>query len=522
MPKRRPCFLYIMTDQHRADWLGVAGHPVVRTPHIDSLAAQGTRFTRFHVASPVCMPNRASFMTGRYPTTHGLRTNGCLLPQSATTFVDALRISGYNTASIGKSHLQPFTGNIPFGHRVIEAGPIDEAWHDDGYDYGQEEGTRYTSDQHYAFATPYYGFDHVDVVTEHGHLANGHYLQWLRTQTPDWEALRDPANQLPHQYRCPQAIRTAIPEELYSTSYIRNQACDWLRAQADSEEPFFVFVSFPDPHHPFTPPGRYWDMFDPEEFTVGVSHEAHTDPPPPLTKTVAATLAGEGPVTPQTAFALLEPRQIKEAMALSAGMLAMVDDAVGDLLGALQDSGRFDETVICFNADHGEYMGDSSLMLKGAWSRDSIDRVPFIWSDPEDRSPHTSDALAATIDLAPTILERAGVGPYYGIQGQSLLGNMAGSRELRESLLIEFNDALPRMGFDQAARVRTLITDQHRMSVYQDHEWGELYDRTSDAHDTHNLWADPAHASVRGELALRLNQHLIKLMDESPTAKRLA
>jgi arylsulfatase A-like enzyme len=130
--------------------------------------------------------------------------------------------------------------------------------------------------------------------------------------------------------------------------------------------------------------------------------------------------------------------------------------------------------------------------------------------------------LAATIDLAPTILERAGVGPYYGIQGQSLLGNMAGSRELRESLLIEFNDALPRMGFDQAARVRTLITDQHRMSVYQDHEWGELYDRTSDAHDTHNLWADPAHASVRGELALRLNQHLIKLMDESPTAKRLA
>jgi arylsulfatase A-like enzyme len=188
----------------------------------------------------------------------------------------------------------------------------------------------------------------------------------------------------------------------------------------------------------------------------------------------------------------------------------------------LRQSGRFDETVICFNADHGEYMGDSSLMLKGAWSRDSIDRVPFIWSDPEDRSARTSDALASTIDLAPSILERAGVGPYYGIQGKSLLGNMAGSPELRESLLIEFNDALPRMGFERAARVRTLITNQHRMSVYQDHEWGELYDRASDAHDIHNRWADAAHAGVRAELALLLNQHLIKLMDESPTAKRLA
>ncbi|MAM60079.1 sulfatase-like hydrolase/transferase, partial [Maritimibacter sp. UBA3975] len=98
----RPNILVIMVDQMRADWLGVAGHPVVRTPNIDALAAQGTRFTDFNVATPVCQPNRASILTGRYPSVHGLRHNGLSLPYSQSTFVEALRASGYATALIGK------------------------------------------------------------------------------------------------------------------------------------------------------------------------------------------------------------------------------------------------------------------------------------------------------------------------------------------------------------------------------------------------------------------------------------
>jgi arylsulfatase A-like enzyme len=83
--------------------------PGGENPHIDALAAQGTRFTEFHMATPVCMPNRASFMTGRMPSLHGLRYNGCTLPKRVNTFVDVLKASGYTTASIGKSHLQPMT-----------------------------------------------------------------------------------------------------------------------------------------------------------------------------------------------------------------------------------------------------------------------------------------------------------------------------------------------------------------------------------------------------------------------------
>ena len=106
---KAPNFLFIITDQHRADYLGCYGHPVVRTPNIDAIAAAGTRFDKFYVASPVCMPNRATLLTGRMPSAHGLRHNGNHLSYDASTFVDVLRVGGYRTALIGKSHVQAMT-----------------------------------------------------------------------------------------------------------------------------------------------------------------------------------------------------------------------------------------------------------------------------------------------------------------------------------------------------------------------------------------------------------------------------
>src|ERR671919_2372065 len=109
----RPNFLLFITDQHRADYLGCYGHPVVRTPHIDSIATRGIAFDKFYVASPVCMPNRASLMTGRMPSVHGVCGNGIPLSLDAVTFVDLLRDAGYRTALIVKSHLQNFTSLAP-------------------------------------------------------------------------------------------------------------------------------------------------------------------------------------------------------------------------------------------------------------------------------------------------------------------------------------------------------------------------------------------------------------------------
>ncbi|MGI9364084.1 MAG: sulfatase family protein [Rhizobiaceae bacterium] len=518
---RKPNFLYIMTDQHRFDWLGCSGHPVVKTPNIDALAAQGTLFEQFHIATPVCMPNRASFMTGRYPSVHGLRYNGCLLPQRANTFVEVLKASGYRTASIGKSHLQPFSDYPADDWSKTETGPIAEAWKPDAMPYDREEPDRYRSDGYYDFPTPYYGFDHVDVVTGHGDRAGGHYQQWFRQKHTNWQELTDPANELPHNYTCPQAYRTPIPEDSYPTAFIRDKAKEYLRVEANSDDPFFAFVSFGDPHHPFNPPGKYWDMYNPDDFDLNVRFEDHKNPPPPLMDAKRAYGEGEGQKTLQTAF-MASDQNVREAMALTAGMITMIDDAVGEIVAELKASGQYDNTVIIFNSDHGDYMGDFNMMLKGAWAHHSINRVPMIWSDPQDRSPSVTSVLASTIDISTSILDRADIAPYFGIQGRSFLNAMKTDDRLRHSLLIEYNDGMPRMGFSTPARVRTVVSPQWQLTVYKGLDWGELYDRIDDPHQTNNLWDSDDHMHIRAELFEDMTQHLIAQMDESPRSNRRA
>ncbi len=108
-----PNFLLIVTDQHRWDHVGAYGNRVLRTPNIDAIAARGWLAERFYVASPACMPNRASLMTGRLPSLHGARHNGIPLSLGAATFVELLREAGWRTSLVGKSHLQNMPGLPP-------------------------------------------------------------------------------------------------------------------------------------------------------------------------------------------------------------------------------------------------------------------------------------------------------------------------------------------------------------------------------------------------------------------------
>ena len=519
---KRPNFLYIMTDQQRADWLGCAGHPVLKTPNIDAIAAAGTRFKNFYATSPVCMPNRATFMTGRYPSTHGLRYNGCLLSTRANTFVDVLAASGYHTAAIGKSHLAPMTDHTPLMKDNPDVGPIAEAWKEDVGTYTQEEPSNYTSDEWYQFETPYYGWQHVDMVTEHGDRCGGHYRQWFRQRASNWEELHDRNNQLPHNYTCPQAFRTPIPEELYPTAFVKERTLEYLKGREGDDQPFFAFVSFPDPHHPFNPPGKYWDMYSPDQFTVDLPYEAHQNPTPAMRHVHADWESGAPQMSAQTARMVTE-QQLKEAMALTAGMLAMIDDCVGEVIAALKEAGLYENTVICYNSDHGDYLGDFNMLLKGALPFRSITQVPMIWSDPADRTGRTTEALSSTIDIPATILERAGVKPYYGMQAESFLPVVTGGSDRhRDDIFIEYNDGGPRLGFETPSRVKSVVTDDYRFTIYKDVAWGELYDLKAGPRETHNRWDDPAYADVKAELSLRLNHLLADTMDESPRAQRRA
>lgn len=519
---KRPNFLYIMTDQHRADWLGCYGHPVVKTPNIDALAAKGARFADFHVASPVCMPNRGAFMTGRYPTTNGLRYNGCVLPEGTHTFVDVLRAAGYQTASIGKSHLEPMTHGNPHDWHDPDDRLIAQAQAPRKTPAVSEAPESYAGEADFDVPKPYYGFDKAYIVTGHGATARGHYLQWFKRKHPDdWEALRDPKNQLPHNYTCPQAIRTPVAEEDYATSYIRDRAIAHLKDSANDPRPKFTYVSFPDPHHPFTPPGRYWDMYSPDQFDIPVPYASHQNPPPPLAACKDAFDRGDEPEKATNAI-MVSDDHVREAMALSAGMITMIDDAIGDILKVLEETGQADNTVIIFNSDHGDYLGDYNLLLKGPWMHSSVTHVPMIWAEPDGQGGQVIDTLASTIDMAATILDRAGVAPYVGMQGVSLLSAMTGAEATRDALLVEYNDGFARMGFDLPTRVRSVMTADWRLALHRDEEWGELYDRRNDPTQSHNLWDVPEYAAIKSEMLERLAHLLISQMDESPRALRSA
>jgi len=521
----RPNFLFIITDQHRADYLGCGGHPVLRTPHIDGIAGRGRRFDRFYVANPVCMPNRATLMTGRMPSVHGVRHNGIPLSLRSNTFVELLRAGGYHTGLMGKSHLQNMTGNpamlprreTPEGHAPPPA-DLAEALKPVAGDgpYDQEDPKHWQGGELAPMTLPFHGFDHVDLCTGHADLVGGHYFHWLSERHPDPDSLRGADNALAHDYVCPQAWRTAVPEELYPTRYVEEKTLGYLDARAADGKPFFAMASFPDPHHPFTPPGKYWGMYDPADMVLPRSFEPVNDPPPHLAWAHAAREDGTAVTDSQNAFAVDE-REAREAMALTCGMIAMIDDAVGAILARLAEHGLADNTVVVFTSDHGDYLGDHRLMLKGPVHYHGLIRVPFIWADTPDRArPGVSDALCGTIDIAGTILERACLAPYNGIQGRGLLGAIAGGEDANEAMLIEGDDQRRYLGFEAPPRMRTLVTRRWRMTIYQGVEWGEIYDLDNDPHEMINLWDDAAHSGVRAELMEILARKQIELVDRSP------
>jgi arylsulfatase A-like enzyme len=294
-----------------------------------------------------------------------------------------------------------------------------------------------------------------------------------------------------------------------------------VQARRGESDPFFAFVSFPDPHHPFNPPGKYWDMYVPEQFDPDLPYEAHQNPPPPMQFLNDRWEQGLGPEIPQSAFRS-NRRHIQEAMALTAGMVTMIDDQVGRMVAALKEAGLFENTLVIFNSDHGDYRGDFDLLLKGALPFRSVTQVPMVWSDPMQQAVARTQALASTIDISASILARAGLAPYNGIHGRSFLDSLEKDVPHRDALLVEFNDGGSRLGFVPPARVRSLRTKEWRFTTYQGEDWGELYDLRNDPRETHNLWDVPEFAEVKAEMALEMIDHLTVQMDASPRAQRRA
>ncbi|MES2415282.1 MAG: sulfatase-like hydrolase/transferase [Pseudomonadota bacterium] len=523
---QRPNFLLFITDQQRADHTGAYGNTVVHTPNIDALAGRGWLAEKCYVASPICMPNRGSLMTGRLPSIHGARHNGIPLPFSEVTFVERLRDSGYATALVGKSHLQNISGHGPSWPRATDPVTSGEARKPEPGRTDQEWGPAWEQDPSFDMSLPFYGFEKVRLVINHGDTAGGHYRRWLEKEHPEAAKLTGPANAIPTpDYALSafqQAWRTRVPEELSTTSFVGSETSQLIEQFAKEDKPFFIQCSFPDPHHPFTPPGRFWDMHDPDDMQLPDSfHSEVTGPAPHLEWMHEQRNKGKAVKHTPAMFAATE-RETREALALNYGSIAHIDETIGRVLAQLEKLGIADNTVVLFTSDHGDFFGDHQLLWKGPLHYQGVTRVPLIWADPQAGAGKITN-LCSTIDIAPTILERAGCVLHNGIQGLSLLPVMASGAALpRDEILIEEEGQRTMFGFPGRTKMRTLQTSRYRLSVFEGADWGELYDLESDPTESRNLWEEPSAAAIRSDLLHRMAKSMIHYADPSPHPTALA
>ena len=519
---QQPNFLFFITDQQRYDHVGYAGNKIVRTPNIDGLAQRGAWLPKFYVASPTCMSSRATLMTGRMPSLNGVKYNGIPLDLDSVTFVDLLRAEGYKTALIGKSHIQgmleakSMAPGRDFGDFKPPPAELAEAkrtsYSKD--DYATEMMEVWARDASHAekIKLPYYGFDHVEFCLGHGDTVTGHYGAWLAEHglAPDGAGLNH-ARKI-SDVSAPQVYQPAVDEGGYPTHYVKERTIEYLKRHAGTQgaEPFFIQCSFPDPHHPFCPPGKYYDMYDPADIDLPQSFlQPNKDAIPPVKYLWDEYESGAEHKRWTFPFVTGE-KETRDILAKQYGQITMIDDAIGDVLAALNELGMAENTVICFLSDHGDYLGDHGLMLKGPMHYQSVIRVPFIWCDPDQQyQTGRVDSLGSVLDVAQTVLHRAGLQPYNGIQGNSMLSMFSGQVTDRQ-VLVETTTQYPYLVFDDLVSVTTLVDSEWRLSIWQGCDWGELYNLKDDPWELVNLWDDESHSRVRG----RLMHDLIKLMQD--------
>lgn len=507
----------IITDQHRFDHTGFGGNPVVRTPHLDALAARSTSFTEAFAANPICMPNRATLLTGRMPSAHGTRSNGIPLDWDASTCVRQLRRAGYRTGLVGKAHFQNM-GAVPELTALVRTGlaepdaavrPRPEGWD------RLEDGARYR-DGDVEMPEDFYGFEHVELAVGHADLVSGHYLRWLLAHGIDPALSQGRGAAQETSPRWWQMWKPALPAELHPTAYVGFRSRAYIESIA-ADEPFFLQVSFPDPHHPFTPPGDYWSMYDPADMPLPATFDDPHETSLRHLQQWRATRGEPPPPIPVLPFSPTEETW-REAAAKEYGSITFIDRIVGDVLATLDETGRADDTIVIFTSDHAEMFGDHGLMLKSAMHYRPALRVPLLVSRPGQTTGQETASLVGSIDVAQTILDLCDVDPYEGMQGHSLrpvLDDPAVT--LRDQILVEEDEPFDLAGLGQPLRMRTLITPEGRLSIYRGSERGELLDLIDDPDEMTNRFDDPGAAALRSELFERLAVEQMVLSDTGTT-----
>ena len=453
----------ILTDQHRVDTLGAYGNEVVRTEHLDALAATGTRFDRWYTPTAICTPARASVLTGAAPFRHKVLANyernvGYQedLPDGFFTFSEALRGAGYNCGLIGKWHA---------GTHKLRAD---------------------------------YGFDGAELEGWHNDVDNPDYLAYLEERSlPGYRISEQMRGTLPNGGPGNLlAARLQQPLEATFEYYLAERTIQLLRRYADdlraSQTPFYLALHFFGPHLPYVIPDEYFDMYDPEAIELPASvQETFTDKPP-----VQANYSAHW------TFDTMSEADSRKLIAVYWGYVTLIDEQIGRVLAVAEELGLLDSTAVLFSSDHGEFTGSHRLHDKGPAMYEDIYRTAGIVRVPGSPAGQVRQEFVSLLDTTATVLDWCGLDPSPAVDSRSLLPLVRGEDpDWDPAIVCEFH------GHHFPHPQRMLRTDRYKLVVNPD-SVNELYDLQADPDELHNRYQHPEMLEIRAELITDLYHRL--------------
>ena len=479
--------LFIMCDQLRADYLSCYGHPHLKTPNIDVLAAHGVRFNRAYCQAPLCGPSRASFYTGRYMSSHGVMANADPLKMGELTLGDYLRAARMTAVVVGKSEGSP---NLV----ALERFQIDQS---------STEGQQLANNGFLPFElfSGIYpdpilpkGLGYNAYLRSHGFDGDNPWEEWANSAI-DSKGKRVSGWQMRNA-----GLPARLPEEHSETAFTTRRAIEFLDS-VDPDESWCMHLSYIKPHWPYLAPAPYHTRYHKDHVVPAVRDERERHNPHPVYQAFMAQDYSQN-------FSRDEVRDT--VIPAYMGLIQQVDDHVGRVLAHLKKKGLRERTWIVFSSDHGDYLGDHWLGEKDLFHEPSV-RIPLIIFDPSTRADGTRgrvvEEFVEAVDVVPTLVEVAGgTVPLERIEGRSLLPfvhQQVAAPSWRDCAIseIDFSDRGPRTLLrlhPHECRARMIRTAKWKY-VLHEHFPPQLFDLVNDPHEFIDLGEDPGYRSTRQE-----------------------
>jgi arylsulfatase A-like enzyme len=481
MPEGAPNIVIIMTDQQRADVCAREGFPLDTTPFLDELAQRGTWFNRAYTPMPVCAPARISMLSGRWPAAARARTNHNVEDAMyEADLIDVLRERGYATAMCGKNHSHLTAERVDYWFPLGHAG----GYRQPGRSAQEEAFDQYLIDLHH-------------------------------------RAAMEP---------------TSYPLECQGPYRAVFAAQQWIASVGD--RPFFLWLTFAEPHNPYQVPEPYYSMYPPESL--------------PPTRAGAEVLEGKGfkyQFTSELGHMGFPDydEQLPRARANYLGMLRLLDDQIRRFVAYLTAQGLYEDTILVFVADHGDFVGEYGLVRKGPELPEYLTRIPMSWTGPgivSEPDPHP--AHVSLVDVMPTLCEAVGAPLPAGVQGRSLWPMLTGGAYPEEEFASVYaehgfgglhytaGDAIvdleddglnPNVSFDclnsrsQSGTMRMLRKGDWKLIVDMQGR-GQLYNLARDPGELENLYGQPECMQIQCELLADLLAWTLRARDPLPLPRR--